>query len=90
MLALESDNFIYGRAENPWNRNRVVGGSSGGEAGLVAARGSNIGLATDSLGSIRLPAAWCGVYSLNLQEEEPPPLEWEALGILISLLRLIS
>jgi len=47
---------LWGRAENIWNRNRTVGGSSGGEAGLLAANCTPIGIGNDIGGSLRIPA----------------------------------
>jgi fatty acid amide hydrolase len=43
-MTYESVNFIWGRAMNPWDKSRATGGSSGGEAALVAARCSPLGL----------------------------------------------
>ena len=65
MFSIECNNRIYGRGLNPWNRDRTCGSSSGGEAGLIAARCSPIGISSDSLGSIRLPAAFCGVFGFK-------------------------
>jgi fatty acid amide hydrolase len=64
MLWHECDNPVYGRTNNPWNLERTPGGSTGGEAALVAAGGSALGLGNDLGGSIRIPAAWCGVHGL--------------------------
>lgn len=58
----ETENVIYGRTNNPHNLNRTCGGSSGGEGALVAARGSAFGLGSDIGGSIRIPAAFCGIF----------------------------
>lgn len=58
---LETYNHVYGRTNNPWDLRRTAGGSSGGEAALVACGASPFGLATDMGGSIRIPAAFCGV-----------------------------
>lgn len=52
----ESNNFLWGRSVNPWNKERASGGSSGGEGALIAARGSPIGIGSDIGGSIRIPA----------------------------------
>jgi amidase len=52
----------YGRTLNPFNIQLSAGGSSGGEAALVAMKGSVLGVGTDIGGSIRGPAAFCGVY----------------------------
>jgi fatty acid amide hydrolase len=65
MLMHETDNPIFGRTLNPWNPDRGPGGSSGGEAAIVAAGGSMIGLASDLGGSIRQPAHSCGIHGLK-------------------------
>jgi Asp-tRNA(Asn)/Glu-tRNA(Gln) amidotransferase A subunit family amidase len=62
--ALETDNALFGRTNNPWDLQRTPGGSSGGDAALVAASGVPLSLGADLGGSLRAPAAWCGVYSL--------------------------
>ena len=62
-LTLHTENRIWGCAENPWNRERSCGGSSGGEAGLLAANCTQFGIGTDLGGSLRVPASFCGVYS---------------------------
>ncbi|KAI4718774.1 fatty-acid amide hydrolase [Aureobasidium sp. EXF-10727] len=61
LLHLESDSPL-GRVLNPFNIQLSAGGSSGGEAALLALRGSVIGVGTDIGGSIRGPAAFCGLY----------------------------
>lgn len=58
----ESSNRVYGRTCNPYDTSRIVGGSSGGEAAIVAAGGSPFGVAADVGGSIRMPAFFNGVY----------------------------
>ncbi|CAD5233835.1 unnamed protein product [Bursaphelenchus xylophilus] len=58
----ESDNTVHGRSCNPFDTRCTPGGSSGGEAALIAAQGSLLGLGTDLGGSIRVPAMLCGVY----------------------------
>jgi fatty acid amide hydrolase 2 len=60
-LWLETHNRVYGRTNNPWNVSRTAGGSSGGEGAIVAAGGAAFGLGSDIGGSIRLPAAFCGI-----------------------------
>jgi fatty acid amide hydrolase 2 len=57
----ETDNLIYGRTRNPHDPSRTPGGSSGGEGAIVAAGGAPFGLGSDIGGSIRMPAAFCGV-----------------------------
>ncbi len=54
-MIFDSNNFLWGRALNPWNKKRSCGGSSGGEGGLIAAKCSSIGLGSDVGGSIRIP-----------------------------------
>jgi fatty acid amide hydrolase len=63
-LAGSCENPVYGRTNNPWNLARAPGGSSGGEAAIIAAGGSPLGLGGDNGGSIRVPAHFCGLYSL--------------------------
>ncbi|VUC33979.1 unnamed protein product, partial [Clonostachys rosea] len=58
-------NNILGYAVNPHNRNLSTGGSSGGEAAMQALRGSCFGFGTDVGGSVSIPAAYQGVYSLK-------------------------
>ncbi|CAE6459376.1 unnamed protein product [Rhizoctonia solani] len=68
LYAFETNNNIYGRTTNPYNRELAAGGSSGGEGALVGARASLLGVGTDLGGStlvIRIPAAWCGLYGLK-------------------------
>lgn len=62
---METTNKIYGRAKNPWNIKRISGGSSGGEAGLVALRCNAFGIGSDAAGSIRMPSGFCGVCGLK-------------------------
>jgi len=59
----ETHNLIYGRTSNPWNIHHTSGGGCGGEAALVSMGGSPFGLGTDFNGSIRIPAAFCGVVA---------------------------
>jgi Asp-tRNA(Asn)/Glu-tRNA(Gln) amidotransferase A subunit family amidase len=59
------NNNITGKTLCPYNRTLTSGGSSGGEAALIAMRGSCVGLGTDIGGSVRGPAANCGIYSLR-------------------------
>ena len=59
---MESANNVYGRTNNPYDIRRIVGGSSGGEAALVASGAAPFGLASDVGGSIRMPAFFNGVF----------------------------
>lgn len=65
MAYLEGDNPVYGLTRNPWHRDRACGGSTSGEGALIAAGGSPLGLGTDIGGSIRVPAAFCGIFGLK-------------------------
>ena len=62
---IETDNPVYGRTNNPYDPARTPGGSSGGEGAIVAAAGSACGIGTDSGGSIRIPAHFCGLAALK-------------------------
>jgi Asp-tRNA(Asn)/Glu-tRNA(Gln) amidotransferase A subunit family amidase len=62
---IETDNDLYGRTSNPYDLARTPGGSSGGEAAIIAAQGSPCGLGTDSGASVRLPAHFCGLASIK-------------------------
>jgi amidase len=64
----QSDNPLFGRTGNPWNGSRTAGGSSGGAAAAVAAGMTPFEVGTDLQDSIRLPAAFCGVYGLKPTE----------------------
>ncbi|MCJ1270630.1 hypothetical protein MMC22_010527 [Lobaria immixta] len=65
LLFGETANNLIGRTLNPVNQLLSCGGSSGGEAALQALRGSTVGLGTDIGGSVRIPAAFCGIFSLK-------------------------
>lgn len=61
----ETISNIFGTTFNPYNRLLSCGGSSGGEGALIALHGSPIGLGTDIGGSIRIPAAFNGLFGLK-------------------------
>ncbi len=61
----ETDNFITGRTNNPWNVERTPGGSSGGEAAAIASGCSPGGVGSDGGGSTRVPAHFCGIAGLK-------------------------
>lgn len=60
-LGATTDNEAYGRTQNPWRAGVTPGGSSGGSGAAVAAGLCDIALGTDTMGSVRIPAAYCGV-----------------------------
>ncbi|CAG8002954.1 unnamed protein product [Penicillium nalgiovense] len=61
MMAADSHNYVFGRTLNPHRSNLTAGGSTGGEGALIAMRGSVLGVGTDNVGSIRIPA----IYQLH-------------------------
>lgn len=63
--SLSGDNIHYGTPTNPVARGRLPGGSSSGSASAVASGAVDIGLGSDTAGSIRVPAAYCGIYGLR-------------------------
>ena len=79
----QTNNALYGRTNNPHDLTRTPGGSSGGGAAALAARLTYLEYGSDLVGSIRLPAAYCGVYGLKptagvvpldgFQPPGPPP-----------------
>lgn len=61
----ESDNYIIGRTNNPWDLRRTAGGSSGGESAAIASFCSPGGIGSDGGGSVRVPAHFCGIAGLK-------------------------
>jgi Asp-tRNA(Asn)/Glu-tRNA(Gln) amidotransferase A subunit family amidase len=68
----ETDNLLFGRTVNPWNLERIAGGSSGGEAAALATGMTALGLGSDVGGSIRHPAHCCGVVGLKATHGRVP------------------
>lgn len=64
-IGATTDNPFFGRCSNPHGYNRSPGGSSGGSAAAVAAGLCVAAIGTDTLGSIRIPSSFCGIYGLK-------------------------
>jgi amidase len=79
MMQLECASNLYGVTTNPYsNVHMSSGGSSGGEAALIALRGSVLGVGSDVGGSIRVPAAACGIYGLKPTAFRVPTTGWSS------------
>ncbi|MEM1284092.1 MAG: amidase [Pseudomonadota bacterium] len=71
-MDFQCSNALFGTTNNPWNRDYTTGGSSGGSAAAVAAGLSFLDIGTDLGGSLRIPASFCGVFSLLPTEDVLP------------------
>ncbi|MEO0983622.1 MAG: amidase [Pseudomonadota bacterium] len=82
-LISSTEPLVTGPTRNPWNTGRIPGGSSGGAAALVAARVTPFAHASDGGGSIRIPAAACGLFGMKpsrarlggTRAGDPPPVD---------------
>uniref|UniRef100_A0A8C8RD39 Fatty-acid amide hydrolase 1 n=1 Tax=Pelusios castaneus TaxID=367368 RepID=A0A8C8RD39_9SAUR len=65
LLSYDCNNLIFGQTVNPLDHTKTPGGSSGGEGALISSRGSILGIGTDVAGSLRIPAAFCGICAFR-------------------------
>jgi amidase len=83
----------FGATRNPWDLNTTVGGSSGGSGAAVAAGLASAGMASDGGGSIRIPAACCGLFGLKPQRGRvslmPDAEHWYGLSVFGSVTRSV-
>uniref|UniRef100_A0A8C6ZSP8 Fatty-acid amide hydrolase 1 n=1 Tax=Nothoprocta perdicaria TaxID=30464 RepID=A0A8C6ZSP8_NOTPE len=93
LISYDCNNVIFGQTLNPTLYTRTSGGSSGGEGALIGGGGSILGFGTDLGGSLRLPAAFCGICALkptgNRLSSEKSCL-WEQPGTHSSLLHVVG
>ncbi|HUJ09061.1 MAG TPA: amidase [Verrucomicrobiae bacterium] len=68
----QSDNPIFGRTNNPWDLTRTPGGSTGGGAAALASGMSPLEIGSDYGGSVRIPAHYCGLFSIKPTERRVP------------------
>jgi amidase len=89
-----TESATFGATRNPWELNTTVGGSSGGSAAAVAAGLASAGMASDGGGSIRIPAACCGLYGIKPQRGRvslmPDSEHWHGLSVFGSVTRSVA
>lgn len=77
-----TESLAFGATRNPWDPARTPGGSSGGSAAAVAAGLAAAALSTDGAGSIRIPAACCGLFGLKPQRDRVPMRSnWHGMAV---------
>ncbi len=88
-----TETVTFGATRNPWNTSVTSGGSSGGTGAAVASGMCAVGLGTDGLGSVRIPAAWCGLIghkpTRGLTSIEPHTDGWNGLAVVGPLARSV-
>jgi amidase len=67
-----AETITFGATRNPWNTDYAPGGSSSGSGAAVAAGLASMALGSDGMGSIRIPAAWCGLFGIKPQRDRVP------------------
>ncbi|MGO9759913.1 MAG: amidase [Solirubrobacteraceae bacterium] len=89
-----TETATFGATRNPWDTQRAPGGSSGGSAAAVAAGLVGAALGSDGAGSIRIPAAWCGLFGLKPQRGRvsmaPRARGWHGLSVKGVLARTVA
>jgi amidase len=89
-----TETATFGATRNPWDLQRAPGGSSGGSAAAVAAGLVGAALGSDGAGSIRIPAAWCGLFGLKPQRGRvsmaPHARGWYGLSVKGVLARTVA
>jgi amidase len=89
-----TESATFGATRNPWDLQRTTGGSSGGSGAAVAAGLAAAGMASDGGGSIRIPAACCGLFGLKPQRGRVSmmhhPDHWHGLSVFGSVTRSVA
>ncbi|KAF9458148.1 amidase signature domain-containing protein [Collybia nuda] len=83
LIGLETTSDVFGCTTNPHKKTHTVGGSSGGGAALLACGGSKIEIGSDLGGSVRIPAHFCGIWSLKGSSGRFPT--WGSLSPMVGL-----
>jgi amidase len=89
-----TDTTTFGAARNPWDLSRTPGGSSGGSAAATAAGLCGVALGSDGAGSIRGPAAWCGLFGIKPSRDrvpmDPHVDGWQGLSVNGAIARTVA